>query len=176
MILDTIFTGSEKVDVKSVHSNANGINIMNTIFRNSQDGYVAVKNGRTDALKARYASVVMSGALDPAITIDWSSDLVTGVNAKVRREVLTKGNVASMQLSGSSPYARLGTLPYIDDSFNVSFYDTTASVWRRLTASGTSSKSGTASNDAFGEPWSEDGVSPGPLNFKPISPTLLIIR
>ena len=176
MILDTIFTGSEKADVKSVHNNGNGINILNTVFRNSTEGYVAVKNGLTTALKARYASVVMSGELDPAITIDWSSDLVTNVYAKVRRPVLTKGNVASMQLSGSSPYARMGKLPYIDGSFNVFFYDTTASVWRKLAASGTSSKSGTAANDAFGDPWSEDGVSLGPLNFMPISPTLLIIR
>ena len=176
MILDTIFTGTDKSDIKSIHSNDKGINILNTVFRNSTEGYVAVKNGLTTTLMARYASVVMSGELDPAITIDWSSDLVTNVYAKVRRPVLTKGNVASMQLSGSSPYARMGKLPYIDGSFNVFFYDTTASVWRKLTASGTSSKSGTAAKDAFGDPWSEDGVSPGPLNFMPISPTLLIIR
>lgn len=175
-ILDTIFTGSEKADVKSVHSNDKGINILNTVFRNSTEGYVAVKNGLTTALKARYASVVMSGVLDPAITIDWSSDLVTNVYAKVRRPVLTKGNVASMQLSGSSPYARMGKLPYIDGSLNVFFYDTTASVWRKLAASGTSSKSGTASNDAFGDPWSEDGVSLGPLNFMPISPTYFMVK
>lgn len=175
MILDTIFTGSEKVDVKSVYNNDKGINIMNTIFRNSQEGYVAVKNGLTTALKARYASVVMSGELDPAITIDWSSDLVTGVYAKVRRSVLTKGNVASMQLSETSPYAKMGKLPYVDSSFNIRFNDETVSAWRQLTSSGKSSQSGTAANDAFGEPWSEEGVALGPLNFMPLSPTFFMI-
>ncbi len=175
-ILDTVFTGTVKSDMKSIHSNAAGINILNTIFRNSAEDYVAVKNGLSDALKARYAGVVMSGEPDPAITIDWSADLVTGVYAKVRRPVLTKGNVASMQLSGSSPYAKAGKLPYVDGSLNVFFYDDTASAWRKLTASGTSSKAGTATTDAFGDAWSEKGVALGPLNFMPISGTFLFLR
>ena len=175
-ILDTVFTGSGKADMKSIHSNASGINILNTVFRNSAEDYVAVKNGLSDALKARYAAVVMSGEPDPAITIDWSADLVTGVYAKIRKPVLTKGNVASMQLSGSSPYAKMGKLPYVDSSFNVFFYDDTASAWRKLTASGTSSRAGTAANDAFGDPWSEKGVALGPLNFMPISGTCVILQ
>ena len=175
-ILDTVFTGTVKSDMKSIHSNAAGINILNTVFRNSAEDYVAVKNGLSDALKARYAGVVMSGEPDPAITIDWSADLVTGVYAKVRKPVLTKGNVASMQLSGSSPYAKMGKLPYVDGSLNVFFYDDTASAWRKLTASGTSAQAGTAAKDAFGDPWSEKGVSLGPLNFMPVSGTYLFLR
>ena len=166
-ILDTVFTGTVKSDMKSIHSNAAGINILNTVFRNSAEDYVAVKNGLSDALKARYASVVMSGEPDPAITIDWSADLVTGVYAKVRRPVLTKGNVASMQLSGSSPYAKMGKLPYVDGSLNVFFYDDTASAWRKLTASSTSAQAGTAAKDAFGDPWSEEGVSRGARRASP---------
>lgn len=177
-ILDTVFTGSDKADMKTIHSNAAGINILNTIFRNSAEGYVAVRNGLGTELKARYASVVMSGEPDPAVTVDWSSDLVTGVYAKVRKPVLTKGNVASMQLSGSSPYAKAGKLPYVDSSLNVFFYDDTASAWRKLTASGTSSKTATAeaAKDAFGDPWSEEGVSLGPLNFMPTSPTFFMMH
>ena len=177
-ILDTVFTGSGKADMKSIHNNASGINILNTVFRNSAEDYVAIKNGLSDALKARYAAVVMSGEPDPAVTIDWSADLVTGVYANVRRQVLTKGNVASMQLSESSPYAKKGKLPYVDSSLNVFFYDDTASAWRKLTASGTSSKTSTAAaaKDAFGDPWSEKGVALGPLNFMPVSGTYLFLR